>query len=456
MSNAGFEMTFRSAPDGIPSDAARPLKVLIILSAEEIATTPPRRVNYETFDGLLEASTGRLQISFDFPDGRRQTTLEFNDEESFDPAHIAAQINELKQLRTLRDTLGDPAGAAEASNTLRALLGLDRLDVQPAASDAASSEPDSNDFSRLVGGSSSADRSQNPRVSRLIEAVLASEGDSATHTADAALAAAVDAVRDEVLRQVLADDCFRRVERTWRSIRWLMSSLDDEQVELWLARVPFDPAAAQQALEHVLSEASAGPDGNAFALLVLDRVASGEEDLTLLAGLGDLAGTGNAMVLASVDPVLGIEPGDSELDAAWAEFRAKPGAAHVAVALPRLLLRMPFGKRGEASDVPDFEELTSASEHEAFLWGNPAYGLALLLGQLFEREGWSMNVDGLLELDDLPMPVFDDGTGDDIKPPAERYLDEQDTARLAGKGIMAFQSYRNRNAVRLSAFHSAG
>ena len=66
MSNAGFEMTFRSAPGGTPLDAARPLKVLIIINAEQVAAAPPRRVNYETFDGLLVASSGRLQISFDF------------------------------------------------------------------------------------------------------------------------------------------------------------------------------------------------------------------------------------------------------------------------------------------------------------------------------------------------------------------------------------------------------
>ena len=49
---------------------------------------------------------------------------------------------------------------------------------------------------------------------------------------------------------------------------------------------------------------------------------------------------------------------------------------------------------------------------------------------------------------------FEQPIEDDVKPPAERYLDEQDTAALAAQGIMAFQSFRNRNAVRLSAFHT--
>ena len=50
--------------------------------------------------------------------------------------------------------------------------------------------------------------------------------------------------------------------------------------------------------------------------------------------------------------------------------------------------------------------------------------------------------------------IYDDGTGEAIKPPAEAYPSDEDVALLEARGVMTFVSYRNHNAVRLSQFHS--
>ncbi len=59
----------------------------------------------------------------------------------------------------------------------------------------------------------------------------------------------------------------------------------------------------------------------------------------------------------------------------WEELRALPEAAWVALALPRLMLRLPYGRKTDPIESFPFEEIPGAAANEAYLWGNGALGV---------------------------------------------------------------------------------
>ena len=59
-----------------------------------------------------------------------------------------------------------------------------------------------------------------------------------------------------------------------------------------------------------------------------------------------------------------------EVREAWDKLRTTLKAAHLGLALPRFLLRQPYGKTGDPVETLPFEELTGEPAHESFLWGH--------------------------------------------------------------------------------------
>ena len=196
-------------------------------------------------------------------------------------------------------------------------------------------------------------------------------------------------------------------------------------------------------------------------MIALDCELRTPQDLDILEKFGEIAEQLDITVLAAAPSAVAdaitpqeIIQSNQPLNERWLALQKSSTAHRLAVAFPRLLLRLPYGYRGEACDMINFEELGPKPDHEAFLWGNPIYGLILLVGQEFEADGWDFNLGEGLEIDGMPIALYDDGTGEDIMPPAETYLSDQDVALLEARGVMTFVSYRNRNAVRLMRFHS--
>ena len=66
-------------------------------------------------------------------------------------------------------------------------------------------------------------------------------------------------------------------------------------------------------------------------------------------------------------------------------MRTLPDAETIGLALPRFLLRLPYGKKTFSAESFDFEEFEGAPGHEDYLWGNSAFAVALRLGRAFNE-----------------------------------------------------------------------
>ena len=87
------------------------------------------------------------------------------------------------------------------------------------------------------------------------------------------------------------------------------------------------------------------------------------------------------------------------------QLRRSPEARWLGLALPRFLLRLPYGKDTSPIEAFPFEEMPE-SEHSAYLWGNPAFFCAQLIGQSFEAHGWDLARRLARRIDNLPMHVY--------------------------------------------------
>jgi type VI secretion system protein ImpC len=134
----------------------------------------------------------------------------------------------------------------------------------------------------------------------------------------------------------------------------------------------------------------------------------------------------------------------------WAALRESPQARSIGLALPRFLLRQPYGKGSDPIEGFSFEEVVAATEHEAFLWGNPAFLCTQVIAQSVVAEAEGMDVAAGLEVDGLPVFRYKSEDGESaMKPCAEAWLVDRAAEYLLRRGFTPVLSIKGRDAVRL-------
>ena len=144
-----------------------------------------------------------------------------------------------------------------------------------------------------------------------------------------------------------------------------------------------------------------------------------------------------------------ICPLPAEVGEAWDALRALPETACLGLALPRFLLRQPYGRDSDPIEAFPFEELPPDLAHESYLWGNPALLCAQALAEAFRADGWAMQAGGHAEIADLPVHRFHQDGETRVKPCAEAWLSDRASDAIAERGLIAVQSVKGRDAVRV-------
>ena len=129
-------------------------------------------------------------------------------------------------------------------------------------------------------------------------------------------------------------------------------------------------------------------------------------------------------------------------------------APWIGLALPRVLLRLPYGEGSDPIEKFDFTELDPLRDHESFLWGSPAVACALMIGLAFQEGGYDLEPGDVNHLDDLP--AHSHGEGDQIRmtPCAEVTLGEKAWQRMLASGFIPILSVRDANRVVAACFQS--
>lgn len=264
-----------------------------------------------------------------------------------------------------------------------------------------------------------------------------------------ALSAFLDAAMTDLLNSILHHPDFQALEASWRTLYSLLFDEDeDENQRFYLIHAKKQNLAtdinpiAQALINHGSKTANSIIIGDYYFSDTAD-------DITLLASLGTLAEHLNSRFISAAEPAfIKQRLNDTEVHPVWQNLRQSSIAECIGLCCPRILLRLPYGKKREAIDSFDFEEFNNDLQHEQLLWGNPAFFFARLL----VRE--NLGVQNSQDIDNLPALVHLKDDEQRLYPCAEYFLSEQHINKLLLAGLMPFISFQNRHSVRLLANQS--
>ena len=492
MARMQFDFTFNRPRTGRHSpDDESPFRILVLGDfsgdtrdseqvARSIGARPIVPVDVDNFDQVL----ARVKPAVRWPRGAQASAqlVEFRSLDDFHPDRLYRELGVFRSLKETRARLLDPATFPQAAAELRP-SGTPQPD---ALQSGAPRENDDDVLERLLGSkapppvTAPAKSGLPPAVEQLIRRAVAPHIVPDAPPFQEQYVGSVDTAVSELMRSLLHDPAFQALESTWRSIRWLLSALElGERMSLHLldvsrADLQADFAAASENPEHtqlyqrLVEETRSGIDACPWSLIVGQYTfARTLEDAQLLGMLGAIASQAFAPFLAAADASLAgcrslIETpdpkqwamADDEASQSWQSLRTSAVAQWIGLALPRFLLRLPYGDKTERIDSFPFEEFADGGDHEAYLWSHPAIACALLLGESFLENGWSMSPGDRLDVGDLPAHIVERDGEKHMQACAEVYLSERAGEALLEQGLMPFMSFRNRNGVRLLRMQS--
>ena len=369
---AGIEMDFRfgkSNKQGPSPDAGVPLRMLVIADfgghsgQGEVLTgtlARPRRVNIESLPSVCTALAPRVRIGLG---DQAPFSIAIGDLDEFHPDHLYASLDLFAPMRELRRQIENPQTFAAAA----ARLGMaDQAATSPVAASAEGS-----DIQRLLGRApTAADKTTAPVsatsiVDSMIRQALGSHITAKADPRQAALLATIDQTSAGLMRAILHHPAFQSVEAVWRGLDFLVRSLEiEEDVQLFVLDVSLEemaaafaasPTLAESDLFRSLADSSADVPWSLLVSLAPYQPTAGHA--ALLARLGALAQDGGATLLAGMSWAAWTAGFAATADQqAWQALRSSACATSIGMALSRMLLRLPYGKKGEPIERFAFEE----------------------------------------------------------------------------------------------------
>ena len=278
--------------------------------------------------------------------------------------------------------------------------------------------------------------------------------------------AEIDRLVSLQLNEVLHHPAFQKLEATWRGIKHLVDQsetsdhlkikiINASKREL-LRDLQRAPEFDQSALFKKVYEEEFGIFGGApFAGLVGDyEFNRGGEDVELLEKVSQVASAAHAPFLSAAAPEMvnltdyaqltGIRDVSKVFDsteyAKWKSFRASDDSRYVALTLPHILMREPYGKETRQIEEFAYEEGVDGRDNKKYLWGNAAYGLAARLTQSFAKFGWCASIRGVENgglVEGLATHNFRTDEGDvALKCPTEVSITDRREKELADQGFV--------------------
>jgi type VI secretion system protein ImpC len=278
--------------------------------------------------------------------------------------------------------------------------------------------------------------------------------------------AEIDRLVSMQLNEVLHNASFQKLEGTWRGLKYLMdqSETSDKlkirvfnatKMEL-LRDLQRAPEFDQSAMFKKVYEEEFGVFGGApFSALVGDyEFGRGPEDIDLLERISKVAASAHAPFLTAANPeMLNLESFtsidaprdmakifDNTEYAKWKSFRASEDSRYVGLAMPHILMRLPYGKNGVTCDAFNYQEGVDGLDHKKYLWGNAAFALGARLTGAFAKYGWCAAIRGVEGgglVEGLPTHNFTTESGDvALKCPTEAPITDRREKELADLGFI--------------------
>ena len=277
------------------------------------------------------------------------------------------------------------------------------------------------------------------------------------------------------MNEILHAPEFQAIESAWRGLRYLVfNSETDATLKIRVMNVSKnelyrnlrlypDARWDQSPLFKAVYESEFGTlGGEPYGALVADFAFSHNAvDVQLLRDLSKIASASLAPLVTGADPnLLGLDSWrdltnprdigklmDTPDYAAWKGLRGSVDSRYVALCMPRVLSRLPYGAKSEPVEEFAFEEDTDGYKGEKYGWMNAAYVMGTNINRAFKEYGWTVRIRGVEsggEVLNLPLHTFptDDG-GVDMKCPTEISITDRREAELSKVGLISIVHRKN-------------
>ncbi len=418
------------------------------------STRPPAgrpglmEVTAESLDALCHRIAPELLLRTDR--GAHPLRVPFNSLDDFHPDRLWARLD-------LQSAVPPVARPSDGDET-----GPRAMERVPAS---ASTEGGAEVLQRLLGerpleverrrGTEGGDSARRPAIEALVRRLAGQAGNDDRHPSPP------ETIEDPAeaasrLRSILHAAEFQALEALWRSLDWLLRSVEtdpgtvfhilDIRPDTLLEELNEGPGTGPRPLHDLLQRHRADRslrDGN---LLLIWDLSFGDsaEDIRRLEALGSwLDGFGGTLI-GGIDVGIAGHLKDATVTTAWQALRRSGAARRIHLALPRVLLRLPYGNTTDPVDAFDFEEMESPGKGP-FLWGNPAFACAILM---LQNDG-SERPEPVSGIADMPAYSYTAQGESRLLPATEVLFDEGQIDGLLGLGLIPVLGSPRDNMIRI-------
>ncbi len=132
---------------------------------------------------------------------------------------------------------------------------------------------------------------------------------------------------------------------------------------------------------------------------------------------------------------------------AWKSFRDSEDSRYVALTLPRVLGRLPYGEEFKRVHEFNFEEFVDGRDHDKYLWMGAAWAYSANIADCYSKYGWmarTRGVEGGGKVEDLPVHTFATDDGDvAAKCPTEIAISDRREFELSNLGFLPLVHSKN-------------
>lgn len=277
------------------------------------------------------------------------------------------------------------------------------------------------------------------------------------------------------LNEIMHNPDFQKLEATWRGLHYLThQSETGESLKIRVLNVnkrdlfkdlekavEFDQSAL---FKKVYEEEYGQLGGEPYGMLIGDyEFGRNPEDISLLKMVSNVAAAAHAPFVSAAAPKLFGFDRFTELTAprdlakifqsveyaSWKSFRESEDSRFVALTLPHVLGRLPYGENFKRVDEFNFEEMVDGKDHDKYLWMNAAWAYGARITDAFSKYGWmarTRGVEGGGKVEGLPVHTFPTDDGDvAMKCPTEIAISDRREFELSNLGFLPLLHSKNRD-----------
>jgi type VI secretion system protein ImpC len=282
----------------------------------------------------------------------------------------------------------------------------------------------------------------------------------------------IDAQISAQLDAVMHSPEFQHIEAAWRGLKFLVDRTDfrknvkievlDVSKEALQQDFEDTPEVIQSGLyRHTYIQEYDTPGGEPIGSIISNyEFDNSPQDVALLRNISKVAASAHMPFIGSASPlffgketmeeVAAIQDIGNYFDRAeyikWKSFRDTDDARYIGLTMPRVLGRLPYSPNTKPVRGFNYQEAVKGPDHNRYLWVNAAFAFAANMVQSFIKNGWCVQIRGPQaggKVEDLPVHLYDLGTGYQPKIPTEVLIPETREFEFANLGFIPLSFYKN-------------